>query len=314
MGLGTVVKDDALRVLLQQRDQHRRFALQAGGQGGVAHLHFLICKAVRKAVGPCCGAHTVLGHVRPIGQPVKVGTAAQHHGCGSQRAGAAPALLEVEACVHVQIHCQCSGQTGKQKGKAQYQGQQSFSQGVRCGGIHGSVFPFLFLCGSHRDLLLKSIPACNPFVNNLPSIFSISTRFGDIRWLLFTNFSAIFHASDKISSYPPHKYEKIFLFSPVFRVPNRKKHPQHSPCISLQKTGNCCGCFIIYASDRRSGHKILCSSCTRSPITMGLDKKPFMPLSSALRRSSSKALAVMAMIGSVARAGSSSARIFRVAV
>ena len=56
-------------------------------------------------------------------------------------------------------------------------------------------------------------------------------------------------------------------------------------------------------------HKILCSSCTRSPITMGLDKKPFMPLSKALRRSSSKALAVMARIGSFARAGSSSARI-----
>lgn len=61
-------------------------------------------------------------------------------------------------------------------------------------------------------------------------------------------------------------------------------------------------------------HKILCSSCTRSPITMGLDKKPFMPLSNALRRSSSNALAVMARIGSFARAGSSSARIVRVAV
>ena len=76
----------------------------------------------------------------------------------------------------------------------------------------------------------------------------------------------------------------------------------------------CCGCFIIYASDRRLGHKILCNSCTRSPITIGLDKKPFIPLSSALRRSSSKALAVMARMGSVARAGSSSARICRVAV
>ncbi len=61
-------------------------------------------------------------------------------------------------------------------------------------------------------------------------------------------------------------------------------------------------------------HKILCSFCTRSPITMGLDKKPFMPLSNALRRSSSNALAVMARIGSFARAGSSSARIVRVAV
>lgn len=61
-------------------------------------------------------------------------------------------------------------------------------------------------------------------------------------------------------------------------------------------------------------HKILCSSCTRSPITMGLDKKPSMPLSNALRRSSSNALAVMARIGTFARAGSSSARIVRVAV
>ena len=61
-----------------------------------------------------------------------------------------------------------------------------------------------------------------------------------------------------------------------------------------------------------TAHKILCSSCTRSPITMGLDKKPSMPLSNALRRSSSNALAVMARIGSFARAGSSSARIVRV--
>ena len=44
--------------------------------------------------------------------------------------------------------------SGQQESKAQYQGQQSFFQGVRCGGIHGSVFPFLFLCGSHRDLPL----------------------------------------------------------------------------------------------------------------------------------------------------------------
>ena len=72
--------------------------------------------------------------------------------------------------------------------------------------------------------------------------------------------------------------------------------------------------FLFLSNFRHPVHKILCSSCTRSPITMGLDKKPFMPLSSALRRSSSKALAVMARIGSVARAGSSSARICRVAV
>lgn len=47
---------------------------------------------------------------------------------------------------------------------------------------------------------------------------------------------------------------------------------------------------------------------------MGLDKKPFMPLSKALRRSSSNALAVMARIGIFASAGSPSARICRVAV
>ena len=228
MGLGAVVQNDALRVLLQQGDQHRRFALQTGGQGGVAHLHLLICKAVRKAVGPRRGAHTVLGHVRPVAQPVKVGTAAQHHGCGGQRTGAAPALLEVEACIHVQVHCQCSGQTGKQESKAQYQGQQSFFQGVRCGGIHGSVFPFLFLCGSHRDLPLQSIPACNSFVNNPSSFFSISTRLGDIRWLFFTIFSAIFHAFDKVSSYPPQNYEKKFLFCPAREGTKKSGTPAHS--------------------------------------------------------------------------------------
>ena len=228
MGLGAVVEDDALRVLLQQGDQHRRFALQTGGQGGVAHLHLLICKAVCKAVGPCCGTHTVLGHVRPVAQPVKVGTAAQHHGCGGQRTGAAPALLEVETCVHVQVHCQCSGQAGKQESKAQYQGQQSFFQGVRCGGIHGSVFPFLFLCGSHRDLPLQSIPACNSFVNNPSSFFSISTRLGDIRWLFFTIFSAIFHAFDKVSFYPPQNYEKKFLFCPAREGTKKSGTPAHS--------------------------------------------------------------------------------------
>ena len=77
---------------------------------------------------------------------------------------------------------------------------------------------------------------------------------------------------------------------------------------------NAAGAFFFYSPDRRFIYKILRSSCIRSSITMGFDKKPFMPLSKALRRSSSKALAVMARIGSFARAGSSSARIFRVAV
>ena len=76
--------------------------------------------------------------------------------------------------------------------------------------------------------------------------------------------------------------------------------------------GTVAGFFVHMKAGQ--AHKILCSSCTRSPITMGLDKKPFMPLSNALRRSSSNALAVMARIGSFARAGSSSARIVRVAV
>ena len=94
----------------------------------------------------------------------------------------------------------------------------------------------------------------------------------------------------------------------------KQKHPQHSLPEVKSLCEACCGCFIYFLSDRRLAYRILCSSCTRSPITMGLDKKPFMPLSNALRRSSSKALAVMARIGSFARAGSSSARIFRVAV
>ena len=76
--------------------------------------------------------------------------------------------------------------------------------------------------------------------------------------------------------------------------------------------GTVAGFFVHMKAGQ--AHKILCSSCTRSPITMGLDKKPSMPLSNALRRSSSNALAVMARIGSFARAGSSSARIVRVAV
>lgn len=76
--------------------------------------------------------------------------------------------------------------------------------------------------------------------------------------------------------------------------------------------GTVAGFFVHMKAGQ--AHKILCSSCTRSPITMGLDKKPFIPLSNALRRSSSNALAVMARIGSFARAGSSSARIVRVAV
>ena len=49
-------------------------------------------------------------------------------------------------------------------------------------------------------------------------------------------------------------------------------------------------------------------------ITSGLDRKPFMPQSNARFRSSSNTLAVMATIGTAARAGSFSARMRRVAV
>lgn len=61
-------------------------------------------------------------------------------------------------------------------------------------------------------------------------------------------------------------------------------------------------------------YRTLRISCTRSAITMGLDRKPFMPHSRALRRSSSKAFAVMARMGIPARAGFSSSRMRRVAV
>ena len=90
-------------------------------------------------------------------------------------------------------------------------------------------------------------------------------------------------------------------------------HPQQTSQRFLTFESECCGCFIFYVLSAFA-HKILRSSCTRSPITIGLDKKPVMPHSKALRRSSSNALAVMARIGSFARAGSSSVRICRVAV
>ena len=61
-------------------------------------------------------------------------------------------------------------------------------------------------------------------------------------------------------------------------------------------------------------YKILCISCTRSAITIGLDRKPFIPLSKALRRSSSKAFAVIARMGMPAKAGFCNSRMRRVAV
>ena len=58
-------------------------------------------------------------------------------------------------------------------------------------------------------------------------------------------------------------------------------------------------------------YSILRISCTKSTITMGLDRKPFMPLFRALRRSSSKAFAVMARMGMPARAGFFNSRTWR---
>ena len=113
-----------------------------------------------------------------------------------------------------------------------------------------------------------------------------------------------------------YKIQKFLYFSPPSMLKVRKNSFTWASSFAevLASGRKCCECILFYSPDLRFIYKILCSSCTRSPITMGLDKKPFMPLSKALRRSSSKALAVMARIGSFARAGSSSARIFRVAV
>ena len=113
-----------------------------------------------------------------------------------------------------------------------------------------------------------------------------------------------------------YKIQKFLYFSPLSMLKVRKNSFTWASSFAevLASGRKYCGCILFYSPDLRFIYKILCSSCTRSSITMSLDKKPFMPLSKALRRSSSKALAVMAMIGSFARAGSSSARIFRVAV
>ena len=115
MGLAAVVEDDALRVLGQQLHQHLCLLCVAGGQGGVAHLHGLIVEAVRQPAGPGGALDAVLRHVHPVDQAVQIGAAAEHHGGGGQRAGAAPALLEVEPGVHVQIDGQRPRQAGQQQ-------------------------------------------------------------------------------------------------------------------------------------------------------------------------------------------------------
>ena len=153
VGLAAVVQDDALRVLRKQGDEGLDLFHFAGRQGGVAHLHLLVCKAVRQAVGPCRAAHAVLGDGRPVGQAVEVGAPPQHHGGRSQRAGAAAALLEVEARVHVQVHCKSGRQAGEQKHQRQHKAQQLLLSG-RCSGIHGWIL--LSVSGSfHAFTALK---------------------------------------------------------------------------------------------------------------------------------------------------------------
>ena len=141
MGLRAVVQDDAFRVLSQQLDEQLGLFLMIGGQGRISHLHLPVCKAVGQTIGPGRGAHTVFRHIHPVGPSVKVSAAAQHHGSRSQRAGAAPALLEVEPGIHIQVHSQCCGQTGECK----HDGEQNAHQFFMCGrwrcGIHGLVAP-----------------------------------------------------------------------------------------------------------------------------------------------------------------------------
>ena len=81
----------------------------------------------------------------------------------------------------------------------------------------------------------------------------------------------------------------------------------HSICARKGAAAPYSRTFIYYF------YRIFCSSCTNSSMMIGLDRKPFMPHSSAFFLSSSKALAVMARIGIPARSGFSSARICRVA-
>ncbi len=90
----------------------------------------------------------------------------------------------------------------------------------------------------------------------------------------------------------------------------RSAGEQCSPLQSLRRRK----WFFDKLTEKIAYYSILRISCTRSAITMGLVRKPFMPLSRALRRSSSKAFAVMARMGMPARAGFFNSRMRRVAV
>ena len=54
--------------------------------------------------------------------------------------------------------------------------------------------------------------------------------------MLFTNFSEIVHAFDKISSYPPHNCENIFLFSPGAQSAKKSAALHIRPGISQNNT------------------------------------------------------------------------------
>lgn len=52
----------------------------------------------------------------------------------------------------------------------------------------------------------------------------------------FTNFSVIFHAFDKVSSYPPQNYEKKFLFCPAREGAKNPVRLRIRPSISQNNT------------------------------------------------------------------------------
>ena len=140
MGLAAVIQNDAFGMGRQQVDEGLGLGALVGRQGGIAHLHGLVCKAVGKAVGPGLRPDAVFGHVHPVDQAVQIGAAAQHHGGGGQGAGAAAALLEIKPCVYAQIGCQGPGHTGHQQHHGQHQRGHAAAPSVLC--LHVCHLPF----------------------------------------------------------------------------------------------------------------------------------------------------------------------------
>ena len=132
MGLAAIIKNDAFRVLGEDLDEGLGLGGLAGRKGGVAHVHRVVCKTVGQTAGPCRALDAVLGHIDPAVQPIEVSAAAEHHGGGGQCAGTAPALLEVESDVHVQVHGQRGGQQRQYQCQRQHQCRQFFPCVVRC--------------------------------------------------------------------------------------------------------------------------------------------------------------------------------------